>query len=224
VARVPKLVDRISRRQRERRWTTLRQLIDFREVRTILDLGGSVDFWRKSGLTHLPLEVTCLNLTGTETVQRDEQMTISLVIGDATRPQFDPAAFDLVFSNSVIEHVGAWPAVEAMAGVLRRGQRYFLQTPNRGFFVEPHFILPFHWALPRPAKIAVLRVWDRGPKRRTYAQASKRVDSIRLLDRSELTRLFPHGEIVVERSLGFVKSFMVFGTGDLTAEAPPSPR
>src|SRR5205823_5300932 len=114
------------------------------------------------------------------------QATIDVVVGDATDPPVDPADYDLVFSNSVIEHVGGSDAIGAFADVTRRGTRYFLQTPNRWFLVEPHFVLPFHFLLPRRLKAAIVMWWDRGPRRRTYRQALERVDSIHLLTRREL--------------------------------------
>ena len=122
-------------------------------------------------------------------------MTVRVVRGDATDPPWDPSQFDLVFSNSVIEHVGGPDAMGRLAEVLRAAPRYFVQTPNRFFFVEPHFILPAHYLLPRWLKVAIVTRWDRGPRRRSRSEAQERVDSVHLLNLSEVRNLFPDGDV-----------------------------
>ena len=202
---------RFSDRSRARRWADLRERIEWDEVKRVLDLGGKPSFWTDPAILNRPLEITCLNLRAQPARQRAGEATIDVVVGDATDPPVDPSAYDLVFSNSVIEHVGGPAAISAFAEVTRSGSRYFLQTPNRWFLVEPHFVLPFHFLLPRPVKAAIVMVWDRGPRRRSYREALDRVDSIHLLTRRELELLFPGATIVVDRKWFLPKSFMVFG-------------
>ena len=62
-------------------------------------------------------------------------------------PEFTTGEFDVVFSNSVIEHVGDFDDQRRMADEVRRvGRRFFVQTPNRWFPLEVHTRLPFvHW-------------------------------------------------------------------------------
>jgi hypothetical protein len=208
---VRRRVRRFSDRSRAQRWADLRQGIEWDDVKRVLDLGGKPSFWRDSTILNRPLEITCLNLRAEPGAQQVGQAAIEMVVGDATDPPVDPAAYDLVFSNSVIEHVGGPDAIGAFARVTRRGTRYFLQTPNRWFPVEPHFVLPFHFLLPRRVKAAVVMWWDRGPRRRSYRDALERVDSIHLLTRRELELLFPDATIVVDRKWFLPKSFMVFG-------------
>jgi hypothetical protein len=204
-------IRRRSRKSRNRRWTLIRSRIDWDNIRTVLDLGGTPRFWKESGLTHLSLHVTCLNLAGEPCREQFGNLIVSRETADATRPPYDPRDFDLVFSNSVIEHVGDSAAVARFAKVARQGRRYFVQTPNRFFLVEPHFILPLHFLMPRWMKAGIVTFWDRGPRRRSYAQAQQRVDSIHLMTRREVVALFPDADVVDERKWLQRKSFMAFG-------------
>lgn len=213
-AYVRRRVRRFSDRSRRRRWADLRQRIDWDDVKRVLDLGGKPSFWTDDVVLGRPLEITCLNLRADAGTHRLGQATVEVLVGDATDPPVDPADYDLVFSNSVIEHVGGADAIAAFAGVTRQGTQYFLQTPNRWFVIEPHFVLPFHFLLPRRVKAAIVMWWDRGPRRRTYAEALERVDSIHLLTRRELDLLFPGATVVVDRKWLLPKSFMVFGRGE----------
>ena len=72
---------------------------------------------------------------------------ISYVQGDACALPFDDGAFDIVFSNAVIEHVGGHERQRLFVSeALRVGRRVFITTPNRRFPVEVHTRLPLvHW-------------------------------------------------------------------------------
>ena len=98
---------------------------------------------------------------------------------DATeRLPFEDGAFDLAYSNSVIEHLA--PARrEAFAREIRRVARgWWVQTPAYGFPIEPHSLLPgAHWLPPGAAGATGASAW-RG--RRTST----------LLRRRELAALF----------------------------------
>jgi SAM-dependent methyltransferase len=76
---------------------------------------------------------------------------IRYVQGDGCALPFEDGAFDLYFSNAVIEHVGAVDRQRAfVAEALRVARRVFLTTPNRWFPIELHTRLPLvHW-LPSP--------------------------------------------------------------------------
>jgi 2-polyprenyl-3-methyl-5-hydroxy-6-metoxy-1,4-benzoquinol methylase len=72
-------------------------------------------------------------------------------------PQFQNDEFDIVFSNSVIEHVGSYEEQNLMASEVRRvGKRYFIQTPNLFFPIEPHFLFPFFQFLPLDYRVTLI--------------------------------------------------------------------
>ena len=61
-------------------------------------------------------------------------------MGDATDlSPFKDKSFDIVHSNSVIEHLYNFENQKKMASeIMRVGQKHIVQTPNKYFFLEPH--------------------------------------------------------------------------------------
>jgi 2-polyprenyl-3-methyl-5-hydroxy-6-metoxy-1,4-benzoquinol methylase len=127
---------------------------------------------------------------------------------------FREREFDIVFSNSVIEHVGKYEQQAQMAKeVLRVGRRYFLQTPNRFFPIEPHFVFPLFQFLPVFLRIWLVSHFDLGwhKKASDTQEAVALANSIRLLTRRELKELFPGGTVYREKFYGLTKSFIIYG-------------
>jgi len=196
---------------RRRRFALFEQLLArvFGPVR-ILDVGGTPDFWRVMGFTRPGVSITLLN----QTTVPAASPAIQSVVGDA-RDMRDFAAgeFDVVFSNSVIEHVGTFADQQRMAREVRRvGRRYFVQTPNRFFPIEPHFLVPAFQFLPIRVRAGWLARRDIGWYKRaaSYEAALAEVQAIRLLTKSEFRQLFPEARLVTERFLGLTKSFTVY--------------
>ena len=59
------------------------------------------------------------------------------------------------FSNSVIEHVPPQLQSKFAEEVARVATRYFVQTPNRYFPIEPHYQLPLFQFLPKGIRKAL---------------------------------------------------------------------
>lgn len=80
------------------------------------------------------------------------------VRGDATILPFSSGSFDIVFCNSLLEHVPAWESVlSETARVLRPGALFVMYTTNRGCPLQQevnHF--PFYSWLPDPIQRRVL--------------------------------------------------------------------
>ena len=136
------------------------------------------------------------------------------VVGDATSmPQFTDRQFHIVFSNSTLEHLGSLGAQQAMANEARRvGSVYCVQTPNRYFPLEPHFLFPCFQFLPLDLRAWLLQRRDLGwyTKAQDRQTALSQVSAIRLLSKREIRRLFPEVTIFEERLLGLVKSFVAY--------------
>jgi 2-polyprenyl-3-methyl-5-hydroxy-6-metoxy-1,4-benzoquinol methylase len=181
-----------------------------REYR-ILDIGGTLAFWKGLGGLYgsHKVAITVVNLDEAEV----DDANIKVRRGDACNlSEFGDNEFDIVHSNSVIEHVGPWEQVQRMAAEVRRlAPKYFIQTPNIGFPVEPHFRLPFvHW-LPEQARISVLQAAGRVPK--DPLKATPAVQRIALLSKSQMQALFPDAEIWPEKVFGLTKSLVAIRGG-----------
>lgn len=177
----------------------------------ILDIGGTQEFWNLM----LPgdpgdIRVTLLNLEH-QPVTSNHFVSAA---GDArAMPQYADGSFDVVFSNSVIEHVGTFAEQSSMASEIRRvGKRYFVQTPNKRFPLEPHFLFPWFQYLPAAIRAGMVQRFNVGWYKRIPDGRAARaeVDSIQLLTRSRFLSLFPGATLRVERFAGMAKSFMVF--------------
>jgi hypothetical protein len=180
----------------------------------ILDVGGRESYWR---MMELDLDdqvfITSLNLT-----QGDVTMpNMSSISGDARQMNVGNSSYDIVFSNSVIEHVGTYKDQLQMASeVCRVGKRYFIQTPNKYLPLEPHFLFPFFQFLPLKTKVLLLRHFKLGWFEKTPDEVKTReiVESVRLLTKRKFISLFPEANIYEEKVFGLTKSFIAYGGWD----------
>ncbi len=188
-----RLAERVANRSRRQRRELFRRLMAPQPGERILDVGSG-----ETGLAGLEPE---LEVTGTDRVDRPEYPG-PFVRADGRGLPFADGEFDVAYSNSVVEHVVASADRRALARELTRvGGRYFVQTPNRWFPVEPHALLPLvHW-LPRRAG---RRLWGLGVSDDPF-------DETLLLDARELQELFPDATIVRERLGPLTKSLVAAG-------------
>lgn len=169
----------------------------------ILDIGGTSEFWAGSDL-----DVTLLNKRAPAHSSSDRKY----IQADAINIPCEDQSFDIAFSNSMIEHLQTRENQQRAAReALRVAQRLWIQTPNRWFPMEPHYLTPFiHW-LPRGLRRRLVRnftLWGI-MTRPSLEEARTVVDEIMLLSASDLRALFPGCQIVRERMLGLTKSFIV---------------
>jgi hypothetical protein len=205
------LLASLQRRFRARRMALLARTVGLTRDTWVLDVGGTLDIWRLAPV--MPRLVLLNQSRARYEIGAGE----SVVLGDGTSLPFADHSFDLVFSNSVIEHVGGREEQAKFATEIARvGRQFWVQTPNRYFPIEHHLWTPFvHW-LPHHWQAAVAKrfsVWQM----LTHATAEQRefyvshyLDSIRLLSASDLRALFPGATVVRERFLGWTKSLVAW--------------
>ena len=180
----------------------------------ILDVGGTESYWRTMGMDGGDqVFITLLNLTENDVTLPN----LTSISGDARKIDAEDASFDVVFSNSVIEHVGESEDQRQMAREVQRvGKRYFVQTPNKYFPLEPHFLFPFFQFLPLKIRVWLLQNFKLGWFEKTpdEVKARETVESIRLLDKREFFSMFPTAAVYEEKILGITKSFVAYGGWD----------
>ena len=137
------------------------------------------------------------------------------VAGDGCALPFGNGAFDVVFSNSVIEHVGGVESQRAFAReVARVGRSYWVQPPNRWFPVEQHLLTPLvHW-LPKTWQRRIVprfTVWNaivRPAADRREFYLAHYLNDVRLLSGDQFAALFPGARVIRERVCGWTKSLV----------------
>src|SRR6478736_1030223 len=190
-----RVASRVSMRSRERKLQLFLELLRPGPGTSVLDVGvtdapfggGSTDNFFEA-LYPWPDRVTAVGRTSLERFAAAFP-AVTVVQADGRRLPFADGAFELGFSNAVVEHVGGREEQRRFVHELCRvAERVFVTTPNRWFPLEVHSLVPLaHW-LPRGARDRVLsaRGFD---------------DILEPLGPKELASLFPYSVRVVNRGM-----------------------
>jgi SAM-dependent methyltransferase len=198
-----RLADSISLRSRERKLRLFLEELRPTADTTVLDVGADeLGFGEGDGCATMnffeelypwPERVTALGLHDGAGF-RARYPHIPYVQGDACALPFGDGAFDIVFSNAVIEHVGGRERQrQFVSEAIRVGRRVFVTTPNRRFPIEVHTRLPLvHWL---PDAVS----------HRVYDVAGKEIGvEVDLLTTRSFAQLFPGRVRVVSLGLTLV--------------------
>lgn len=182
----------------------------------IIDIGGTETYWKiipKDFLISKNVHITAVNLPDTTAQFRNSNL-FTFVDGDGCNLLgINDKSFHIAHSNSVIEHVGpTWERKLAFANeTIRVAEKYYVQTPNYWFPVEPHFVTPFfHW-FSRSIRIKLVQNFNLGWYKKTpdYNEAEKAVDDCDLLTIKEMKKLFTEAKLYKEKFLFFTKSVIM---------------
>lgn len=207
---------------RRRRGAWLRARFPEIEKLSILDVGGSRHFWEKLDVGVGAPQVVIVNVSENETASISPRRCSDwrFVLYDGKRLPFRDGEFDLVVSNSVIEHVPPAARRSFVKEIRRVGQAVFVQTPDAAFPIEPHFLMPaVHWLPRRLGRVLV----EISPWRLLSRPARRTIESYfwgtSLLSRRDVQGLFPDCEVDRERFLGFSKSHLIVCNADCKSRA-----
>ena len=191
----------LATRFRRQRRAMLLDLFPANSFPNVIDVGGIASDWQDDNRV-----ITILNLISQDCGRH------RFMDGDARHIECAQTGFDLAYCNSVIEHVGTWEDQKMVAGELSRiAPALWVQTPNRWFPVEVHYLTLFlHWWPALLRNYFVVR-WLTGwgwlvrPNRDEVARYAA---SVHLLSAREMKQLFPDCILLRERFLGITKSLI----------------
>lgn len=187
----------LSARARKKRLKLFVEQMQPKAGERILDVGCGRAGW----LSDLDPGVEVIGIDRDPSLPGYEGPNRAYLQADALALPFADGEFDIAFSNSVIEHLAPSEWERFASEILRVSNRYFVQTPNKWFPVEPHVLLPGYQFLPGTLQ---RKVWPLAVRNEPY-------DAITLLTSNDLSSLFPKAEILRERVGPSTKSLIAVG-------------
>ncbi|WP_310527832.1 hypothetical protein [Nocardioides sp.] len=205
----------LGARMRAERWSLVKRSFPDMAGLSVLDLGGTVEAWVRAPVR--PAQVTVLNLFEPGVSEVD---WLRPVTGDACRARAEleaagaPLSYDVVFSNSLLEHVGGHAQRVALAAEVHAlASRHWVQTPYRYFPLEPHWLFPGLQFLPMGVRARLAASWPLAHSRpESSAEAMSEVQWTELVGVAELRAYFPTSRIHRERVAGVTKSLVAIGS------------
>ncbi|MBE7191077.1 MAG: class I SAM-dependent methyltransferase [Gordonia polyisoprenivorans] len=196
-------------RARQKRWAKLLMVFPDLADMHVLDLGGVASYWHNAPVQ--PEHVTLVNLR-----PYPSENAITCIAGDACNPpsEITGTRFDVVISNSLIEHVGGHVPRTRLADVVHKAaDRHWVQTPYRYFPIEPHWVAPGLQFLPFEARVRATMRWRYGHMQTNDRQvAIDNVNDVELLGLTQMRDYFGQSIIWTERFAGLVKSMVAIRT------------
>lgn len=194
-----------------------------------MDLGGGDGKYIHTIVKGLPeMEITIADILEEDLAYAKDIFGYkTTMLNESNKLPFEDNEFDIVFCNSVIEHVTipknqVWKLKntkeferlsflrqQEFAEEIRRiGKSYFVQTPNKYFLIESHSWLPGVVAvMPRNIQMETIRLFNKFWFKKTAPDWN-------LLTYGKMQQLFPDATIYREKSFGFTKSLMAIKKAD----------
>jgi hypothetical protein len=175
---------------------------------SIIDLGGTLTAWRQAPVR--PARVHIVNLLDKPPADVPDWAEVHQGDACALPEHLAARRYDLVYSNSVIEHIGGHHRRMRFAETVHAlADAHWVQTPYRYFPVEPHWLFPFMQFLPVRARVTIARRWVLAHTRNADPRRATRIVlSTELLDRTQMRYYFPDSHIRTERYAGLPKSLI----------------
>jgi len=196
--------DSLVNKLRRKRFELFLQTLNISKTDTIIDIGGYEGIWEGTGLES---QVTLLNLTFGE-----NKPNMKYIEGNACdMHMIEDQAFDVAFSNSVIEHVGKNNEQELFAKEVQRiAKKYWIQTPYKHFPIEPHLLFPLFQYFPSGLQSFIGKRWPYSHLKKYNLDIPDELARLKLLTKSRLKGLFNDGKLHQEKYAGWTKSIIAY--------------
>ncbi|MEZ4989264.1 MAG: class I SAM-dependent methyltransferase [Saprospiraceae bacterium] len=223
---------KFSQNARKGRGELFKKVLRPKATDSILDLGGGPGTYMHAMLPDHPAEMmTIADILQDDLAYAKKNFQYqTAVLAESEHLPFSDQEFDIVFCNSVIEHVtlpknDIWECTDTrmfnslsfkrqaeFANEIRRiSKNYFVQTPNKYFIIESHSWLPGFIAwIPRSMQIRLIRFFNK-------FWAKETAPDWHLLTYRQMQQLFPDATIYRERRFGFTKSLIAVKTATATS-------
>ena len=202
--------DSMGARKRTRRWEWLQDTFPSIASMSVIDLGGTVEAWLRA-----PIRPAAVHVVNLEAQPADVPDWIGVDMADACNlpDKITNEEYDLVFSNSVIEHVGGHlQRIKFAEAVHHLAPRHWVQTPYRYFPIEPHWLFPGLQFLPVTARGEIAHRWPLHTQAASHSEGVRSAMEVELLSRTEMAFYFPDSVIRFERAAGLIKSLIAVRT------------
>ena len=181
----------------------------------ILDLGGESEYWNifdDSGIfENNNIDIYLLNVDIKYIKNNNNKRGI--VANGKDLSCFKDNSFDLVFSNSVIQYITNENDRKKMSEEIKRvSKRYFIQTANYYFPIDPDYNIVGFQFMPKKLKAYLLRAinFKKCRNLNTHRESVQAAENIKLYKLKELKKLFPNCKIYKEKFLFFNKSYIIY--------------
>ena len=196
---------------RKKRMKVFTNLFNLNNNTRIIDVDGTPFNW---SLIPIKPEILIINIFYPKSKLPDYKY----IVADGKNLPFKDFSFDIAYSNSVIEHLSTKKNQVYFSNEIRRvGIHYYIQTPNKNFPIEPHYLTPIIHYFTRQTQKKLLRYlsvwgWITKPSK---DQIEKLVDEINLLSADEMKVLFPDATISFEKAFFLNKSIIAIRNSGL---------
>lgn len=206
-----KLRSRVSMNARNRMFNLFLELMKPSAKETVLDVGATPDtsLVESNYFEKLYPYKNKITATSIEDVSNLKKLypQIRFITTSAYSLPFKDRQFEILFCSAVLEHTGSHKQQKRFIDeCLRVCKRYFITTPNKGFPIEMHTMIPLlHW-LPNKYMKPALKLLGKG----IYADKSH----LNLLNTSQALNLFPSSckpHLVTLKTFGFPSNIIMYG-------------
>jgi len=207
----------------QQRFDLFLNVIEIRKGDLIVDLGGGYgELMELFGEDKSDYEILIADISKSSLKEARKKGFKTLLLKEPDPLPFNDQEVDVIFCNSVIEHCtvpksSMWAITDNdlfkdkafkvqsffAQEIERISKSYFVQTPSISFPIESHTLFPFAAKLSRPYQISLIKFLNNFWVKKTSPDWN-------LLTKSEMKSLFPNGNIIEKKWLGFPKEIIAY--------------